>query len=470
MAERIPQVDVVLSRTAYRQGGKLVGTIRVTNRSVAGAPRHALRSLELCVMGRCRLDPRWHNIREYKDIQLVAKNSLLWGLHHDTNSVCFWATQSVDLLQYTERLVGRWDEVKPKPIHLEEGDGSNVELGDASLNECHFSCCFQAHLPVTLPPSMLGVSCRYYYIVVVKVLQKTQKTAQWIQMPFLVLTQHPDLKQQPTGESVGLSRFRITPCNAMIHSTGMPCSVSAVELSQSSGTLTVNRHGASHYRHVQREDPGHFRTLRVADPSGAPVCVLTIMGSHPMHPGSRIILKFDFPFKRGWVPCHQISAGLQGEEVAVTRGSSSKRARSFIWGTEHEFVHPGSVDQVALHLALPLNAPCTARTDVVSISIRCVIDISVEQGNPGALQNLRLEIPFEVTHGVAAYERKEDDDRLRDFSSVDELIGCAVNSEQFDIMNDPSSFQSTEIVEELKVLSLQMADECTLRLPLRTIK
>jgi hypothetical protein len=106
----------------------------------------------------------------------------------------------------------------------------------------------------------------------------------------------------------------------------------------------------------------------------------------------------------------------------------------------------------------------------VSISIRCVIDISVEQGNPGALQNLRLEIPCEVTHGVAAYERKEDDDRLRDFSSVDELIGCAVNSEQFDIMNDPSSFQSTEIVEELKVLSLQMADECTLRLPLRTIK
>jgi hypothetical protein len=463
MKQQDPHIEVVLSRPAYRQGGKLVGTVRVTHDAEA-SPREDLRSLEICVLGRCRLDPRWHNVREYQDIQLVAKNSLLWGLEHDKSTVCFWATQPIDLLLYHERIPGRWDDVKPKPILLEEEDVSNISLENLPLEDQQLSFTFQLQLPSTLPHSMLGTSCRYFYAIVVKVVSKAQKKASWLQIPFMVLTKHPDLQHDDTVEdSIGLSKFRLATLHAMAHSSGLPCAVTATELHRPGGALTVNRHGASLYRHVRRDDPRHLQTLRVADPSGAPVCVLTVFGAHPLHPGSRLILKFDFPLSHNWVPCHQVSACLQGEEVAIRRDGTCRRARSHLFDSAHEYVDHGCTERVALHLMIPLDAPCTIKTDAVSISIRCLVDISLQQGsNTTDFQNLRLELPCEVTHGMAAYETDEADDRPRETMTIDYLLGPPDDVDNERDPLHPSSFRSIGISEELRILSLRMADSCGL--------
>jgi hypothetical protein len=460
-----PNVEVIFSRPAFRQGGTLVGTVRVTHEGSDRPPREQIRSLDLCVMGRCRLDPRWHNFKDYQDIQLVAKNSLLWGFEHDNNSVCFWATEPIDIMEYKERIVGRWDDVKPKPIVLDddEGEQSTSSSEGIAMEDQQLAFTFQVHLPVNLPHSMQGSSCRYYYAVVIKLLLRTQKKAQWIQAPFLILTKHPDFDYPPTEDSIGLSKFRMTPCHAVVHSSGLPCFVTATELNRPFGTLTVNRHGASHFRHVRRDDPSHIQTLRVADPSGAPVCVLSIIGASVLHPGSRIALKFDFPLAHDWVPCYQLSACLQGEEIAIRRDGSCKRSRSYLFSTAHQYVDPDCIEQVALQLLLPLDAPCTIKTDAVSIAIRCLVDIAVEGTGKEEYQNLRLEVPCEVTHSLAAYERNEEEDGLHQHLSIDELLGHRERDDQTLDPTDPASFPLTGISEELKILSLRMADTCGLR-------
>ncbi|GKY93086.1 hypothetical protein MPSEU_000276900 [Mayamaea pseudoterrestris] len=469
MSQQDLQVEVVFSRPAFRQGGTLVGSVRVTRDDTNNAsiipPRNLIKSLDFCVMGRCRLDPRWHNVKEYQDAQLVAKKSLIWGMDHDKNSVCFWATQPIDLMEYQERTVGRWDDVKPKPILLEEGDETNVSVAEEiSLEDHQLAFTFQANLPVSLPHSMQGTSCRYYYAVVIKLLLRSQKNARWIQTPFLVLTKHPDFDHIADDDSASLRKFRLAPCQAVVHSSGLPCFVTAAELHHPGGTLTVNQHGASQFSNVRRDDPKHLQTMRVADPSGEPVCILTLLGASVMHPGSRVKLTFDFPLTKDWVPCHQVCACLQGEEIAIRRDGSCKRSRSYLFSTAHEYFDPKCIERVTLELLLPLDAPCSIKTDVVAISIRCLVDISVEQpGKEGDFQNLRLEIPCEVTHSVAAYERTDDDARLRDNLSIDELLGDG-NGEQLDKdPTNPASFQNVGISEELKILSMHMAESCGLR-------
>ena len=461
MVENDPHIEVILSRPAFRQGGTLVGTVRVVLDDGGGSPRDMIRSLDVCVMGRCRLDSRWHNLRDYQDIQLVAKNALLWGFEHDKNSVCFWATQPINIMEYQERVVGRWDDVKPKPIMLEEGDSPLEAQEDINLEERQLTFTFQVPLPLTLPHSMHGTSCRYYYAVVLKLLLKGQKTARWVQVPFNVFTKHPDLDHEAAEDSFGLTKFRLTPIQAVVHSSGLPCFVTATELNHPGGSVTVNRHGASHFRHVRRDDPNHLQTMRVADPTGAPVCVLTIIGASVLHPGSRLSLKFDFPMTHDWVPCHQVSACLQGEEIAIRRDGTCKRSRSLLVSTAHEYTDPQCTEMVTLQLLLPLNAPCTMKTDVVSITIRCLVDITVEQaGNKGQFQNLRLEIPCEVTHALAAYERSENDNGQRENLSIDELLGT--HEEVLDDPTNPKSFRSVGITEDLKILSLRMAEMCGL--------
>lgn len=184
----LPIVQVFLSRPTYRLGSSVVGTIRVSwpeqeeiaSSSVAGSPsihaqhdntrtlpslRDSLVSLQLYAAGRCRIDPRWHQVANYVKLygpnhphlnanieQRVIQQSLQWGMPTSSSSsmtttssssiplkrsssietsvadmeaaaiassvVCFWATNVVELLDLPERDVGAWEEVKPKPIKL----------------------------------------------------------------------------------------------------------------------------------------------------------------------------------------------------------------------------------------------------------------------------------------------------------------------------------------------------------------
>jgi hypothetical protein len=291
-----------------------------------------------------------------------------------------------------------------------------------------------------------------------------------------------------------ISRFMASSSTirAIAHSSGLPGAITSLELNQWGGQLTVNRHGSALFRNVRNR----LQTFRIADPSGSPVCVLTTMGLTPLCPGSRFILKFDFPIHHHnpesadppWVPCYQVSACLQGEEAAVRVGrrggnnddnATRQRARSTIYDVAHEHVDPECSERVCLHLVLPPDAPCTIDSDLVSISTWCTIDVSVgttastskkngARGDGGGFQNLRLEIPIRVVHSVAAYERRDEEGEnpRRTTPEIDDLMGHRVsdddNDDGFDY-RDAITFRRKDIAEELKILSLVIADRCRLR-------
>ena len=568
----IPVVEVVLSRPAYRRGGTVVGTVRVTTTSVSTStstpttsttfatttttasssssthptflttidhssndapalvqhniisrPRDLVHSLELSVVGRCRLDARWHNVHEIKKItqQLQqqqqktqrqssasslpsAVSSFLQSLPNDPTTICFWLTAPMELLDLKERQEGRWDDVKPKPIRLPPGSSqhspnkdtatplqhnessslsSSVVVDSLSEHE-QLVFTFRAELPHFLPHSMLGSSCRYFYDVVVRMRQtSTDAVGSWTQIPFAVLTPDPDitLPNHPGSITTITATPQLGICYAMAHSAGLPCCLTAVELNQPRGQLTVNRYGASLYRHIRRQDPSHLQTMRVSDPSGQPVCILTFVGATPLHPGSRITLKFDFPQRRphmlddddDWVPCHLVSCCLQGEETvlrgsktSLTQSTTTTRARSHLFDTAYEYVDPICTERVCLHMLLPLDAPCTIQTDVVSIAIRCVVDISVKRRDGKGYQNLRLELPCHVTHSLAAYERNEEDDagdrRRHTFLLLADASHSSSPTRARDL-TDAASFETADVMEDMKLLSLLLAEKCGLR-------
>jgi hypothetical protein len=257
----------------------------------------------------------------------------------------------------------------------------------------------------------------------------------------------------------------------MAHSSGLPCHLTATELHKLDGQLTVQRHGAALYRnlsrhHLQRD----VQTVTVSDPvTGRTACVLTLSGANALHPGSRLSLKFDFPVRgdssdgSGWIPCYQVSACLQGQEAALTGTGSRKRARTHLFHAEHEAVDPAATECVCLDLLLPLTAPCCVRTAHVEISVQCLIDIAVGNAAGSGYRNLRLEIPCHVSHGPTAWEQTEGDEDA-DAGAVDpfeELFEAA--ERKSDDPSDPRSFESRDIREELKILSLSMAERCGLR-------
>lgn len=471
----------------------MVGTVRVfcplpslsssTEQRVSTSTpiRETLQSLQLFLVGRCRLDPRWHNVKEFLKLHEGRGPGLVRRLPTESNTFAFWATEPLELLKLHERNQGRWEDVCPKPIHLpglESPSPSVISLATiqrrvSNLEHHQLAYTFRADLAdEDLPHSLSSSSCRYHYAVVIHLRSKAgNNQTRWVQHPFTVLTPDPYTDTLLTSEPIPLKpqlKATSAPCQAMAHSSGLPCAITASDLHQLGGQLTVNRHGSSLYRHVRPPTTaGHLQTLRVADPSGAPVCVLTMIGISPLSPGSRILLKFDFPLgnsapseSAACVPCHQVSACLQGEESVVRRDGSRVRTRTHLWDTAHEYVDPHCTERTCLHLLLPPDAPCTLETDIMAIAIWCTVDVSVSKAGGTGFQNLRLEIPCRVLHGVAAFERPDDgDDAAQRTPSLGEFMGCEPSSDA----KDPSSFYSKDIAEDLRILSLSMADKCGLK-------
>jgi len=486
----VPEVEIVLSRPSYRIGGTVVGTVRVfwkNNDEGLPPPREVLHSLDLFLVGRCRLDPRWHNAKDFQKMYRGSGPSLLQALPQSpaerNNTIPIWSTEPVNVLELYERREGRWDDVKPKPIRLpnrKQGNHakkpsvsasssySTISDAEERLEDRQLAVTFRAELDYHLPHTMSCSSCRYFYTVVVRMWCSDEDQPRWTQMPFTVLTKAPDdMTDNNHHPNEGL--YADTPvqqgdCQIMVHSSGLPGALTASELHQYDGQLTVNRIGPALYRHVRRQDPRHLQTMRVADPQGRSVCILSIIGATPICPGSRFLLKFDFAKtdSDNWVPCYQVSACLQADEFAIRpAGPKRVRTRHHQFDTAIETVDPECTDRVCLDLLLPLDAPCTIETDAVSIATQCIVDIVIEAGR--GYQNLRLEVPCQVVDGLAAYERNDGEEDIRQTPSIAELLGHGPGADDTYDESDPQYFRTRDISEDLKLLSLHMAGRCGLR-------
>lgn len=180
-------VQVVLSRPAYRLGGTVVGTIRIVGPKDSIDPRASFQSAQVYVAGRCKVDDRWHNPEIYKK---------LYGTHPHLkecvdaerkactaeDTVCFWATNVVELLELEERTVGRWEDVNPKMLvensgllhdceaAIYEDNATEEEVNeDLPLESQHLAFTFRVDLPLDIPHSAAAMCVRYFYSVVVSV-------------------------------------------------------------------------------------------------------------------------------------------------------------------------------------------------------------------------------------------------------------------------------------------------------------
>jgi hypothetical protein len=494
-----PDVSVTLSRPAYRLGGTVVGTVQVRCSPLTLAedvrPRDLLDSLSWMVVGRCRLDPRWHTVSDYKKAFDKRPPHFQDLPSVDPNTVCFWSTEPIELLDLKERTEGRWEDVKPKPIHLPgrkrslKGYASSESSFDSNLvflEDQQLAFTFRFELPSDLPHSVSCTSCRYTYTVLLCMRPKnnlnTKHKFQWMEAPLRVLTaDNPDPMPSALSTTREQHAHVTSQAQVMAHSSGLTCHLTASELHQPTGQLTVHRHGAALFRHVRRRDQRHLQTMRIADPaSDQAVCVLTIVGASRLSPGSRLILKLDFPRRQSsssngggdWLSCYQASACLQGEEVAIHMNGSRKKARSLLLATAHERIDPVCTECACLPLMLPLDAPCSIQTSILEISISIRVDITVGNATGDGYRNLQLEIPCRVMHGTSAYEEQENDgeeERPRAFLQAsagggddDNDNGNTASAQPIDSC-DPQRFPTRDIHEDLQILSLSMADQCGLR-------
>jgi len=238
----------------------------------------------------------------------------------------------------------------------------------------------------------------------------------------------------------------------MAHSSGLPCHVSTDEIYAPQGRVSINRHASLSSR-LHGGSWNNNKTLRVADPRGRLCCVLTAMGVSPcLYPGSNILLQLDFPTQGFEVACHQVSACLEGQEMAFGGGAPPRRTRSYLFDTAHERVEMGTTERVSLHLSLPLDGPCTLETDLVKVTTTCRIDLTVEDATTSAnnnkYSNLRLDLPIQVLHGPTAEEMEEEEEGTL------ERQGFLTPSQE-----SSNDFVTTDILKELKILSLLWVEQ-----------
>jgi hypothetical protein len=171
-------VEVVLSRPSYRLGGSVVGTIRLTAKQDVD-PRAWFQSARVYVAGRCRVDGRWHNPIIYE--RIYGQHPHLRDhvdLESSSETVCFWATNVVNLLELEERTVGQWKDVNPKAMVRKSDllgeceaaayeDHWPEESTGAPLESQHLAFTFRVDLPLDIPHSAVAACVRYSYSAVV---------------------------------------------------------------------------------------------------------------------------------------------------------------------------------------------------------------------------------------------------------------------------------------------------------------
>ena len=251
-------------------------------------------------------------------------------------------------------------------------------------------------------------------------------------------------------------RVRYGECSVLAHSNGLPCHLSTDDIHIPTGRTTINR-----------SPPNDVKTLRIANPEGRLCCVLTVLGSSSMNPGGPLYLQFDLPSnvanRDSWIPCYQIAACLEGQEMSILEGGTKRRTRSYLFDTAHETVDGGCTERLGLSLLLPLDCPCSLKTDLVEVNISCRVDLTVD-GDKDHLtySNLRLDIPINVLHGSTGEEMERLDEPPQ-HTSIDDYIDTAKRNEPMGPQSSPQPlFRTSDIIDELKILSLQMLEKAEL--------
>lgn len=454
-----PTMEAYLSRTEFRLGTTVVGTVRLLPPSNQ-IPRTCFTSAGVQVIGKCRIDPRWHNAASY-----CKRNSIRQG--DDEEDCTVWATNVVDLLQLPERQVGKWRHVSPRPLHVPPdnpelyftedslspaGEAKKVKQDDDNedptlmLENLQLSFTFRAYLSEDLSPTVSLTCCRYYYYVRLHATTCDGLTIVKL-VPFTVLSTLNEVAPVALPEN-GFSR--LGSCIAMAHSSGLPCHVTTDELYAPQGHTTV----------VDRKSKWDTKTMRVTDPSGNPCCILSAFGSSIMSPGvGQLLLQFDFDQLSS---CHLVSACLEGYETAIRSydGRADHRTSTLLLDANHDIVEPGYTERVPLQLHLPPNCPITVETDLVRVEIFCHVDITIST-KPGKFSNLRLTLPVRVVHAAKAEEIEDPQEEDNSASMRDLLLKDSRH-------NGPSAesptilFETKDILQELKILSLLLVEKCNL--------
>lgn len=532
----LPDVQVFMSRPAYPLGGTVVGTVLIqqprelprrekggneikiddedTNATTTRPLRSLLESVTVYVAGCCKIDARWHDCTNYTKIygtahpyvQQLRRQFDAGLLEQNEDTVCFWATNGMEALDLPERSDGmRW---KNNETDFQSGlrdddqvddsynnDGTEDD-GGSSINRDLLAFTFRVDIPEDLPHSVHATTCRYFYTA--NLLVKTATEQRVFKRNFRVFASasapNDDNAQHLDNLTRASARVRFGNCFGLAHSNGLPCHLSATEIHRPKGQLMVVQNHCLVQQYQRNND---LQTLRVSNTSGQPVCVLTVIGSQSMCPGSCIHLQWNFPTKYdqtrdlsllqnggghrdndGWIPCHQVCACLQGEEFAIYEDKSKKRTQSFLFDTCHEWVDPGVTDRVSKTLWLSSSGdgsygntshfeggapPCDLKTDVMEVSTWCQVDITVREkqnnsahNNPiptdgsggGGYQNLSLRIPCRVRLRNSANDEQEEHDRMeQQVQPLNELLN---------IGNENIAFPTNDIRSDLKTLSLTM--------------
>jgi hypothetical protein len=539
----LPDVQVFMSRPAYPLGGTVVGTVLIqqpqhpsqrekgrneleieiddgdTDATTATATqplRSLLESVTVYVAGCCKIDARWHDCTNYTKIygtthpyvQQLREQFDAGLLEQNDDTVCFWATNGMEALDLPERSDGRrW---KNNETDFQSGlrdyddqvddsdndDGSTEDDGVSSINRDLLAFTFRVDIPEDLPHSVHATTCRYFYTA--NILVKTAREQQVFKRNFRVFAS-ASAPNDDSGHNLDTltragARVKFGNCLGLAHSNGLPCHLSATEIHRPKGQLMVVQNHCLVQQYQRNND---VQTLRVSNTSGRPVCVLTVIGSQSMCPGSCIHLQWDFPTNHDqnhdlsllqngdghhdnndWIPCHQVCACLQGEEFAIYEDKSKNRTQSFLFDTCHEWVDPGVTDRVSKTLWLSSSGdgsngntshfeggapPCDLKTDVMEVSTWCQVDITVREkpsnnahndtiptsgSGGGGFQNLSLRIPCRVRLRNSANDEQEEHDRMeQQVQPLNELLN---------IGNENIAFPTNDIRSDLKTLSLTM--------------
>ena len=522
----IPNIQFLLSRSAYPSGGTVVGTIFIQQResprnengsrvvddgintNATGVPlRSLLHSVTVYVAGFCKIDARWHDCTNYTKIYgsthpylKVLRNKFDSKLlEQNKDLVCIWATNGMEALDLPERSYGRrWKNSETDfqrglfDNDIDDDDSFEGNLcveteNENPINRDVLAFTFRVNIPGDLPHSVHATTCRYFYTA--KVLIKTATEQQSISQNFQIFSAGSESNENSRNHCIqnrSGTRVKFGNCFGLAHSNGLPCHLSTTEIQRPKEQLMVVQN-CPVLQYQQKKD---IQTLRVSNASDQAVCVLTVIGSQSMCPGSCIHLQWNFPrkFQRNrtlyhsqnhgnkhthdWIPCHQVAACLRGEEFAIYEDGNKKRTQSFLFDTCHELVDPGVTDRISKTLWLSSNGvgnnentshfeggapPCDLKTDVMEVSTWCQVDITVEAGENnirkeggGDYQNLSLRIPCRVKLHKNSITAHDEHDRMeREVQPLNELL---------DIGAENILFPTNDIRSDLKKLSFKMEE------------
>ena len=484
-----------------------VNTITTVRATASTSPSHptirpVLESVTVYVIGCCKIDQRWHSAGDYKKIygrthpylQLLQERFDSNVLSQSEDTVCFWATNGMEALDLPERIDGGQcsqcmlsnernfdddnddgDDDADDNVNMVYDEINGEENNGSNENYCvddFLAFTFRVEMPRDLPHSIHAATCRYYYSA--NVVVKTATQLQVYTRKFQVLTENND-EDSNHGSSVINSgngnnnkprsaRVRFGTCLGMAHSNGFPYYLSSTEICRPKRQMMVAQNHCLRNQ-IRQRDNNDVQTLRISNAVGRPVCILTVIGSQSLSPGSRIHLQWDFPnyyyqqeqehaqqqqqhhqieADKFWIPCYQVCACLQGEEYAVYENGSKKKTQTFLYDTFHEYVDPDTTDRVSKTLWLSSSGdnsnrnsgappPCDLSTDIMEVSTWCQVDITINEnynnnnnnkvgGGGGKYNNLSLRIPCRVRHSRHSnfgYENEQELNELINIESVE---------------------------------------------------